>query len=289
MNEFNNLDKINIEYYNANRREVKNMNFIEISSLPKILFSHIYKADIYQNRFSVRDHFLEISYIADGSFELEVGNKKYCAKKGDVICLLHHDETILSAKNFHCHHTVGATVDWSFSTDEQNSLILPTVTPAENNTNTICHLIDDFVHNQIVYKESKTLGATKFLELLCAIDKCNRKVQNIDIPSELLYTNRAKSYIQKNIHTCITQNSIAEHLGISPEYLCAVFKKTEGTTIMRYINKLKLEKIKTLMDEANLHMYEAAAIYGYNDPNYVSRLYKQLFGYNITDKPLIHT
>ena len=98
------------------------MNFIEISSLPKILFSHIYKADAYQNHFSVRDNFLEISYIADGSFELEVGNKKYCAKKGDVICFLHNAETILSAKNFHCHHTVGATVNWNVSTDEQVKL-----------------------------------------------------------------------------------------------------------------------------------------------------------------------
>ena len=31
-----------------------------------------------------------------------------------------------------------------------------------------------------------------------------------------------------------------------------------------------------------------AALYGYTDPNYVSRLYRQLFGYNITDRPNIH-
>ena len=264
------------------------MNFVEILSLPTILFSHFYKADTYKNRFSVRDNFVEISYVADGSFELEVGNEKHFVNKGDVVCLLHNAETVLSVKDFHCHHTVGALVDWSFSTDEQNSLLLPTVTHAENNTEDICHIIDDFVHNQILYKTSKALGATKFLELLCAIDKCNRKSQNLNMPGELLYTNRAKNYIQKNIHTCITQSSIAEHLGISSEYLCAIFKKTEGTTIMRYINKLKLESIKTLMDQENVHLYEAAAMYGYNNPNYVSRLYKQLFGYNITDKPLIY-
>ena len=79
-----------------------------------------------------------------------------------------------------------------------------------------------------------------------------------------------------------------EHLDISPEYLCAIFKKTEGITIMRYINKHKLEGIKTLMEQTNLHLYEAAGLYGYSDPNYVSRLYKQLFGYNITDKPMFH-
>ena len=57
---------------------------------------------------------------------------------------------------------------------------------------------------------------------------------------------------------------------------------------MRYINKLKLENIKALMDNANMHLYEVAAMYGYNDPNYVSRLYKQLFGYSISHKPKVH-
>ena len=260
------------------------MNNIEITSLPHILFSHIYKAEHYHNRFSVRENFVEVAYLEEGSSVLNVGNDKYFAQKGDVICFLHDAETTVSAKEFHCHHTVGVSVDWKISSDEQG-LLLPIITPKENHTTDICLLIDDFVHNQMVYQTSKALSAAKFLELLCAIDKCNRKAQNKSLPSELLYVKRAKDYIRQNITTCITQSSVAEYLGISPEYLCSVFKKTEGTTMMRYINKLKLENIKTLIDNKNLHLYEAAAMYGYTDPNYVSRLYKQMFGYNITDKP----
>lgn len=262
------------------------MNSLEITSLPSILFSHIYKAETYQNQFSSTKKFLEISYVSDGSLELKVGNDLFCAKKGDVICFFHNTKTIVSAKAFHCHHTVCAMVDWQFTNDEQG-LLLPIITPNENNTANICLLIDDFVHNQMIYKTSKALGASKFLELLCAIDRCNRNAQNINLPSTLLYTRKAKSYIQQNIHTCITQKSVADHLGVSPEYLCTVFKKTEGITIMHYVNKTKLENLKTLMDNTNLHLYEAAAIYGYTDPNYVSRLHKQIFGYNITHKPKI--
>ncbi len=261
------------------------MNYVEIKSLPDILFSHIYKADHYHNSFPVRESFLEVSYIAEGSFELEVGRERFYAQKGDVVCLFHNKETLIKTDQFHSHHTVGVKVNWTFSSDERG-LLLPTVTPA-NNAN-ICQLIDNFIHNQIVYKESKTLGAVKFLELLCAIDKCNRNAQNKNLPSEFLYTKRAKEYIQRNIHSCITQSSVASYLGISPEYLCTVFKKTEGITVMKYINKLKLESIKTLIDNTSIHLYEAAAMYGYTDPNYVSRLHKQLFGYNITDKPMIH-
>lgn len=263
------------------------MNRIEIESLPSILFSHIYEPQSYHTSFPVREHFLEVTYIAEGSFDLVVGNDKYRAKKGDVICSLYNATAFISTDSFHSHHTVGARVDWTFSSEEQ-SLFLPILTPEENNTSSICLLIDDFVHNHMLYKTSKALGAAKFLELLCEIDKCNRKAQNINLPSELLYAERAKNYILQNINACITQKAVAEYLGISPEYLCSLFKKTEGTTMMRYINKIKLENIKTLMNNKNIPLYEAAAFYGYNDANYVSRLYKQLFGYNITDKPLIH-
>lgn len=262
------------------------MNILEITSLPEILFSHIYRADNYYNSCVLRDNFLEVFYIEKGEAEMRIKNEIFHAKKGDVICHTFNSEASFNAENFHCHHTVGATVNTIPSYDGQG-LLLPTLTPNEYNTSGICSLIDDFVHNQMLYKSSKALGAAKFLELLCAIDKCNRKAQNGNLPSELLYTNKAKKYIQKNINYPITQNSVAEHLGISPEYLCAVFKKSEGVTMMRYINKLKLENIKSLMDNTNVHLYEAAAIYGYSDPNYVSRLFKQLFGYNITDKPNI--
>ena len=263
------------------------MNFVQINSLPEILFSHFYKTESYQNRFSVRDNYLEISYIAEGVFELQVGKEKFLAKKGDVICFLHNEQTFVSAKGFHCHHTVGARVDWEFSKDEQG-LFLPTVTLAHNNAAVICSLIDDFVHNQMIYKTSKALGSAKFLELLCAIDKCNRTVKNNGLPGEVLYTQRAKEYIQQNIHMPVTQKSVAEYLGISPEYLCSVFKRAEGITMMKYINRIKLENIKTLMDNTNIPLYKAANMYGYSDPNYVSRLYKGIFGYNITDKPKFH-
>lgn len=263
------------------------MNCVEITSLPNILFSHVYKADHYHNSFSIKDSFLEVSYIADGSLELEAKNEKLCATKGDIICFFHNKKTSIKTDQFHVHHTIGVRADWVFSSGE-HGLFLPTITPADTNTANICHLIDDFVHNQVLYKESKALGAAKFLELLCAIDKCNRAAQNKNLPGELLYAERAKDYIQRNIHACITQNSVAGYLGISPEYLCTVFKKAEGTTVIKYINKLKLENIKTLIDNTNIHLYEAAAMYGYTDPNYVSRLHKQLFGYNITDKPHVH-
>lgn len=263
------------------------MNTIEISSLPQLLFSHVYRAQQYKNSFPVREQHLEVSYLAEGELCITVGDETFRAKKGDVVCFLQDAPTSVLAESVHCHHTVGFTVDWRRSDQEQSSLLLPTVLPSESNPANICRGIDDIIHNHILYMTSKAQGAAKILELLCGIDTCARKLQTQHLSGEMLYVRRAKQFIQQNIHAAIQQKDIAEHLGISPEYLCAVFKKTEGTTVMRYINKIKLDNIKGLLDHTSIRLYDAAAMYGYSDPNYVSRLYKQMFGYNITDKPLI--
>ena len=263
------------------------MEFIKLSSLPEILFSHEYQADSYRKQMNVGTRTIEITYIQQGALEYQAGRVKVCARKGDILCSMRKKSVIVEATQYHRHHTVCAKVDWEMTGDADH-LLLPVLTAAENHTAEICCMIDDFVCNGILYKSKKELGAAKFMELLCAIDQCNRKNQAAQIPSEALYAERAKDYIQKNIHAAITQNAVAEALGVSPEYLCLVFKKAEGTTMMRYINRIKLESIKSLMDNTNLHLYEAVAMFGYSDPNYVSRLYKQMFGYNITKKPRVH-
>ena len=263
------------------------MERIEINSLPKIVFSHIYKTNNYKAHFFKKENFVEITYIADGELTSISQGKNARYKKGDVLCAFFTNESQVIATDYHCHHTVGASLEWNYA-DNENSLLIPTYIPAESGTQEICKLIDDFIYNQIDYKNSSIKGATKFLELLCAIDSHVSKKQKTNLPSEILYVEKAKKYIEQNIYNPISQKQIANHLGISCEYLCSIFKKTENTTIINYINKIKLKNIKWLIDNNNLHLYQASAIYGYNDPNYVSKLYKQLFGYNITNKPNIH-
>jgi YesN/AraC family two-component response regulator len=56
-------------------------------------------------------------------------------------------------------------------------------------------------------------------------------------------------------------------------------------TLIRYVNLHKLTDIKNLLEKENLPMYKVAEMYGYSDANYVSTLYKKIFGRNITSLP----
>ena len=264
------------------------MQTYEIETLPCVKFAHVYHADSYFNTFAKREDSMEITFISEGSIVIEYDGKEYTAEKGDILCHPYDVAQItVKARAYHEHHTVFANLKWSLQ-DHANGLYLPLITPAKLNTRTAANIIDQLIRNQLIFKESKIKGASKFLELLCEIDQCNRKQTELNLPSEVLYTQQAKKYVQTNLHFPITQKNVAQYLSISPEYLCSVFKKVEGISFQKYVNYEKLEAIKNLMEKEPVHLYEAVALFGYNDPNYVSRLFKKYYGYNITNKQYCH-
>jgi AraC-like DNA-binding protein len=163
-------------------------------------------------------------------------------------------------------------------------LYLPLITRAKDKLRDAESIIERLINDPLPYQESPTRGAIKFLDLLYEIDRCNRKGRELVIPGEALYTQRAKRYIREHLREPICQSKVAEHLSITPEYLCAVFKKTEGISLIRYVNTAKLSAICSLIEKEHMKLCEAAALFGYSDPNYVSRLFKKYYGYNITDK-----
>ena len=265
------------------------MRTIDIKSLPEICFAHVYRADSYFNILTDAKNFIEIIYVAEGTVNInDDGLTVYTANKGDVVCLFHTGTNLIFSHDTHCHHTVAASTEWTYSEDDMTGLCLPIITPASSDTSKIRDMIDDIIHKYEIYKTITIKGAARFLDLLCEIDKCNRKNEHFDVPSTTVYIQRSKEYVQRNIHKPITQNAIAAHLGISPGYLCALFKKSEGTTLMKYINRTKLESMKAMMDIEKIRLREATPLFGYSDPNYVSRLFKQIFGYNITDQSYIY-
>ncbi len=262
------------------------MQTYELKSLPIIKTAHIFSTDAFSAKFTVVPHdFIEVSILTEGTFTFEYNSQMYTIKKGDIACVA-RDTTPFSSMSdsYFKFHSVKAEVKWEAIENSTKGLYLPTVIPQGPGTKTIENLVDQLIHDQLLFKDSPTRGASIFIDLLCEIDKVARESKKLHIPSETLYTQRAKEFIQKNMHLPISQKSIAEKLSISPEYLCRVFKKVEGCSLKKYANTEKLKSIKSLMETENLQLCEAAARFGYSDPNYVSRLFKKYYGYNITNK-----
>ena len=171
------------------------MQTYEIETLPYVKFAHVYHADTYFNTFLKRENSMEITYISEGSIVIEYKGKDYVANKGDIIILPYDQEQIyIKAEGYHEHHTVFAHLKWSLQ-NNINGLYLPLITPTQYKTQSACNIIDQLICNQLIFKDSHAKGATKFLELLCEIDQCNRKQKKLNLPGEVLYTQRAKEYV----------------------------------------------------------------------------------------------
>lgn len=251
--------------------------------MPRIQFAHIYGAENYVNHFPVKECRMEVTLITEGTLSVEIGGEKHMAQKGDIICTVFDKPSTVRSEGHHQHHTVCAYLNWHMPDNVTGGLYLPLITRAKESLRNAESIIERLIRDQLIYQDSPTRGAIKFLELLYEIDRCNRKSRELILPGEALYTQRAKQYIQEHLHDPISQSEVAKHLSITPEYLCSVFKKTEGISLIRYVNTAKLSAICSLIEKEHMKLCEAAALFGYPDPNYVSRLFKKYYGYNITD------
>jgi|GEM_PF-1916677 len=259
------------------------MKTYEILEMPRLNFAHTYDGDRYSGTFRTHSDHIEVTYIYDGELDIVIGNEHIKACAGDISCNTYSEITTVHTDNYHCHHTVGFLAKWEYAENDVNGLYLPRIIKSGNEAKEIARLIDEMIFEAHKYQNSPTKTAGALLNILCKIDKAGRNHESGHRPEASILAERAKKYIGKNLHRAITQSEIAEHLGISSGYLCNIFKSSEGITLMKYLNTTKLKSMQMLMQKENLKLREAVMLYGYNDPNYVSALYKKLFGHNITN------
>lgn len=258
------------------------MQTIELLDLPTIRFAHCYEASQYWNQFATHADIFEISYIFDGMLTYQCEGETIVANAGDILCFPRDEESAVRAEGYHCHHTFAFTARWERREDAQG-LYLPRVIRHCAETEEIARMIDEIIFSGCMYDRSVTKNASYVLGILCKIDAIARRTDAIAIPERSLLAEKAKKYIQAQITKPITQNEVAHYLGVSCGYLCGVFKKNEGISLIKYVNTIKLKGVYALMKKEGFKLYEASAAYGYTDPNYVSALYKRMFGQNITD------
>ena len=258
------------------------MDNIKIMSIPQIVFAHKFSADKYENRIAKADNRIEITVITSGKLDIRTDDISTAAYKDDICFNTGKCDMFVNADGPHSHHTVCFNVIFNECDNKTNLHKIPLVTRANDRSNDILIIVDDIIRTHTLYPENKLKTAGLFLQLISELDQIEDVPHGIS-PGEILYANKAKEYIYDHIYEPVRQNEVACHLGITPEYLCAVFKKATGTSLIRFCNEIKLDGIRTLIETKGLTLYNASAQYGYTDSNYVSRLYKKYYGVSITD------
>lgn len=88
-----------------------------------------------------------------------------------------------------------------------------------------------------------------------------------------------KNFIGKHYsNKDISLKMIADHVQLSPNYMCKVFKSKTGWTVNDYITHVRLEKAGVLLKNSRMKIYEVADATGFENPNYFAKLFKNFYG-----------
>lgn len=87
-------------------------------------------------------------------------------------------------------------------------------------------------------------------------------------------------YITENYTEKILLDNICFVFGTNKTTLCKEFKEVYKTTILSYINSLKIVEAKALLREGKLTVTEISEALGFSSIHYFSRLFKKITGHN---------
>lgn len=83
-------------------------------------------------------------------------------------------------------------------------------------------------------------------------------------------------YVQENFHSPITRESVAQHFGLAPNHISRLFRKEGLMRFNDYLNLVRVNRAKFMLQNYNMTLKEIAASCCYSDPAYFCRVFKKI-------------
>ncbi len=114
--------------------------------------------------------------------------------------------------------------------------------------------------------------------IICGIQQ--EKNQHYAPPKKRKIADDGKQYILENLSDpFLTVHSIADALGISPEYFRKIFREVYNISPKKYIVNKRIEKSKELILSQEFKISEISQICGFNDASFFSTEFKRITSY----------
>ena len=89
----------------------------------------------------------------------------------------------------------------------------------------------------------------------------------------------ACEYIHENYNNPdISLNTVAAFVSLSPTHFSTIFSQEMGVTFIEYLTAVRMEKVKEMLASTDEKLVNIAFAVGYNEPNYLSYLFKKREG-----------
>ena len=112
--------------------------------------------------------------------------------------------------------------------------------------------------------------------LMHLLEQILSEINNLANKGRIIFD--VERYILENYDKGLTIKKIADHVFITPTYLCHLYKLKTGRTINQFILDVKMNKSKKLITETNMKLSEISEKLGYSNQNYFTRTFTKYFG-----------
>jgi len=89
---------------------------------------------------------------------------------------------------------------------------------------------------------------------------------------------RCIQFLQKHYSEKITLEDVARSVYMSPTYLSRVFKRETGTSLVDFLNRIRIEKSKEMLTNNDVRLIDVALQCGFESQSYFNRVFKQSTG-----------
>jgi len=114
--------------------------------------------------------------------------------------------------------------------------------------------------------------------LMQLLEQIQNEINNLDNKGRIVFD--VEKFILQNYDKDLSINKIAEHVYLTPTYLCHLYKKTTGRTLNQFILDVKMNKSKRLITDTSMKISEIAEKMGYANQNYFTKIFTRYFGVN---------
>ena len=272
---------------------------INIKSFVKIAYAHEHTANDYKYVLETLD--IPPLHPEQNTGVMEIGVVKmnpiifrsrdgicHTANEGDIFIIPpgSYYEISTRDKGTHKHITTEAIIEYACEEGTETSLKLPIVIPQSAGSERIADILKKIVSKSAsLHQSSYFEECSDYMKLLSYIKKYTEKdsAEASAPPACVRYCTQAEKYAMDNIHRHIMVEEIADHIGISKNYLTNIFSRYKGMPLTEYINRMKLNHMLELMRRFGYSARKAGEYVGLDNVNYISRIFKKYYGVTLKE------
>ncbi len=237
--------------------------------------------------------FTELAYVLSGKGRYLIDGKEYDVEAGDLLICnprVKHTHIITNPKEPTIEFISGFT-DFHFKNMSPNSIELPDGGYILHTTAELKQEISKHCYAMIAERESNQVGKyfmfkAHLMQVLLLVmrdiagaDKLEQKGCTFESYNKSYAVNRIINYLNENYEQKISLEQIAHNMYLSPVYISKIFKEETGESPINYLIKIRLEKAKDILLNADSSSIKNIANQvGYDDVYHFSKLFKKYYG-----------